>query len=209
MVDPKDLRFIEYASHHLIDVPGRGQVSSHRFFHDDARIGRTTRCTRRQARMIQSFAHSGDGTGWDAEIENPIARQLHRSFNLFGACFQRDIGVSVLVLPGEIKEMLLKLAPRRFYKGLSGVGDHSFPRNPTKIQIGEGSSTQSDDGELRRQQTVHQQIVEGRNQTTSREVAGASENHERAGLHRNGRLRFRENFKRGCQSTHQSVLPGM
>ena len=98
--------------------------------------------------MIQSFAHSGDGTGWDAEIENPIAGQLHRSFDLFGACFQRGIGLSVLVLPGEIKEMLLKLAPRRFYKGLSGVGDHSFPRNPTKIQIGEGSSAQSDDGEF-------------------------------------------------------------
>src|SRR5688572_5929210 len=71
VIDPENLRFVEYPTGHGVDLLGGGKVAAHRLFHNDARIGLSG--ANGEARMLESLAHGGKGTWWDAEIKNAVA----------------------------------------------------------------------------------------------------------------------------------------
>ena len=144
VIDPENLRFIEHLAGHFIDLLGRGQVAPHRFFDDDSRVGRGGGRGGRQTCLGQSLADRREGAGGNAQIKDAIAGQLHRLLHFLRLGAEGGIGLRILVLSLNVKEMRFKRVPRVFRQSLSRMFDDSFLHQIAELIIGHGFAAQPD-----------------------------------------------------------------
>jgi hypothetical protein len=154
VIDPENLRFVEYPTGHGVDLLGGGKVAAHRLFHNDARIGLSG--ANGEACMLESLAHGGKGTRWDAEIKNAVAGQAQLPLERFGALLERLVGLGILVSTGQIKQAGRKGAPLFFRQLLAGMGQDPCTKAGPEIFVRHLFAPETEHDEVCGKQTIEQ-----------------------------------------------------
>ena len=176
VVDTVDLALFKELAYPIVDLAGGFQGSPQRFFHHHARRFRV------QLRFAQTFANRAKGAWRHGEIVNGHPLFLIEHFAQAGKRFGIvDIKVTEIQTPAQG-------LPQTFIDFFLHEGFHRFTHNfGVSVFIPVGTAD-ADDAGVRMDLTSFFELIQGRQQFTSRQVTLRAENDQIACL---GRLRYR------------------
>ena len=178
VVDPEDRILREDLLDHVVELAGALEVVPERLLDDNAPPAALGWLG--QAGAGELFAHHGEDVGRDREVERDVAERAPITLELVGDLDHVVERIVVVDIALHEPETARDLAPGGLAKRRARVVLHRVVHDLHEVLVGPVTPGEPDEREPGRQQPAVGQVIDSRHQLLACQVAGDSEDHERA-----------------------------
>ena len=211
MVDAICLIFLECMGDRRDHPPGAVEVMTDGLLDDHPREG--GRLARRgdEAGGLELLHAAGDEPRRDREVEDAAAGDAELLVDLLQLGLERGVGLGLVERALDVEQGPGEVVPVVLFQRLPGEPLDAGPGSVADplIRLPLGAEAEADDGEVRGQDAVDVEVVDGGEELAPGEVPGGAEDHQHAGLgeERLGRAR-RQRVQAFNRNRHDSPPSG-